>query len=144
MWLRIRSLIIKELLARLARPQGPFRAPGAAGDPDAHLRLRRDSGSEKRAHRRAQPGHGKSTRATWWPASRVRPISARSSTWVPMPRSLGRLIRAALLMVVHIRQDFSRAVSAGRQASVQLILDGRSSNASAILGGYAQQIIERL
>ena len=47
----------------------------------------------------------------------------------------------SVLMVVHIRQDFSRAVSAGGQASVQLILDGRSSNASLILGGYAQQIM---
>jgi ABC-2 type transport system permease protein len=45
------------------------------------------------------------------------------------------------LLVVHIQQDFSRAVSAGRPATVQLILDGRSSNASLILGGYAQQII---
>ena len=59
---------------------------------------------------------------------------------MPMPRSRGRSIRG-VLMVVHIRQDFSRVVSAGGQASVQLILDGRSANASVILGGDAQQIV---
>jgi drug efflux transport system permease protein len=53
----------------------------------------------------------------------------------------GAIDSRSALMVVHIRQDFSRAVSAGGQASVQLILDGRSSNASLILGGYVQQII---
>src|ERR1017187_9400948 len=47
----------------------------------------------------------------------------------------------SVLMVVRIRQDFSRAVSAGERAPVQLTLDGRSSNAALILSGYAQQII---
>jgi ABC-2 type transport system permease protein len=46
-----------------------------------------------------------------------------------------------VLMVVHIQQDFTRAVAARRPAVVQLILDGRSSNAALILSGYAQQII---
>jgi ABC-2 type transport system permease protein len=48
----------------------------------------------------------------------------------------------SVLLVVHIREDFSRELAAGRPASVQLILDGRSSNASQILAGYAEAIMD--
>jgi ABC-2 type transport system permease protein len=48
----------------------------------------------------------------------------------------------SVLLVVHIRQDFSREVAAGRPAAVQLILDGRSSNSAQILAGYAEAIID--
>jgi ABC-2 type transport system permease protein len=47
-----------------------------------------------------------------------------------------------VLLVVHIREDFSRELAAGTPAAVQLILDGRSSNASQILAGYAEEIID--
>ena len=43
-------------------------------------------------------------------------------------------------MVLHIGPDFSReARSAGRPAAVQLILDGRRSNAAQIVAGYARR-----
>lgn len=48
----------------------------------------------------------------------------------------------SVLMVLHINPDFSRAVACGRQASVQLILDGRRSNAAQIVAGYAQAIVD--
>lgn len=48
----------------------------------------------------------------------------------------------SVLMVLHIGADFSREVAAGRQANVQLILDGRRSNAAQIVAGYAQAILE--
>jgi len=48
--------------------------------------------------------------------------------------------RSALL-VVQIGPDFSRLIAAGRPASVQLILDGRRSNAAQIMASYAEQII---
>jgi ABC-2 type transport system permease protein len=48
-----------------------------------------------------------------------------------------------VLLVVHIPPDFSRKLLAGRPAAVQLILDGRSSNASQLLASYAEQIIDR-
>jgi ABC-2 type transport system permease protein len=55
---------------------------------------------------------------------------------------IARVIDArSVLMVVHIREDFSRQVAAGQPAAVQLILDGRSSNSSQILAGYAEAII---
>jgi ABC-2 type transport system permease protein len=47
-----------------------------------------------------------------------------------------------VLMVLHIRDDFSRQIVADKPASVQLIFDGRRSNAAQIVAGYAQQIVE--
>jgi ABC-2 type transport system permease protein len=46
------------------------------------------------------------------------------------------------LFVLHIGADFSRTVAAGKPAKVQLILDGRRSNTSQIVAGYAQAIID--
>lgn len=46
--------------------------------------------------------------------------------------------------VVHIGQDFSRNLAAGHPARVQLILDGRRSNAAQIIEGYASEIAQRL
>lgn len=48
------------------------------------------------------------------------------------------------LAVLHIGQEFSRNLSARQPAKVQLILDGRSSNAAQITQGYAVEIIDRL
>jgi ABC-2 type transport system permease protein len=45
------------------------------------------------------------------------------------------------IMVIQIGVDFSRRVAAGEPAQVQLILDGRRSNAAQILSNYAEQII---
>ena len=47
------------------------------------------------------------------------------------------------LMVLQIQSDFSRKLAAGVPASVQLILDGRRSNAAQIVAGYATEIITR-
>lgn len=45
------------------------------------------------------------------------------------------------LLVLHIQEDFSRDVAARRPATVQLILDGRRSNAAQIVEGYAVAIV---
>ena len=47
------------------------------------------------------------------------------------------------LMVLQIGEDFSRLIAAGRPAHVQLILDGRRSNAAQILASYAEQIVNQ-
>ncbi len=49
----------------------------------------------------------------------------------------------SVLMVVHIRADFSREIAAGRTTTVQLLLDGRRSNAAQITAGYAEEIVAR-
>jgi ABC-2 type transport system permease protein len=48
----------------------------------------------------------------------------------------------SVLMVLSINSNFSRDVTSGRQAAVQLILDGRRSNAAQIVAGYAQDILD--
>ncbi|OYW55425.1 MAG: hypothetical protein B7Y80_14130 [Hyphomicrobium sp. 32-62-53] len=46
--------------------------------------------------------------------------------------------------VLHIGSDFSRRLSAGQPAQIQLLLDGRRSNAAQIIHGYASEIVDRL
>ncbi len=45
------------------------------------------------------------------------------------------------LLALHIGPDFSRNLEAGRPADVQLILDGRRSNAAQIVSGYINEIV---
>lgn len=46
-----------------------------------------------------------------------------------------------VMAVVHIGQNFSRDIFAGKTASVQFLLDGRKSNASQIVSGYLTEIL---
>ncbi len=46
-------------------------------------------------------------------------------------------------MVVHMDEQFSRNLRANKVADVQLILDGRRSNATQIIQGYASEIIQK-
>jgi ABC-2 type transport system permease protein len=47
------------------------------------------------------------------------------------------------LMVVQIGADFSRQIAAGCPTRVQVLLDGRRSNAAQILSSYAAQIVNQ-
>jgi len=47
------------------------------------------------------------------------------------------------MMVVHIGQDFSKNLLQNQKADVQLILDGRKSNTTQIVQGYAIKIIQQ-
>ena len=49
----------------------------------------------------------------------------------------------SVLLVAAFQTDFSRKVAAGETASVQLILDGRRSNAAQIVAGYAADVVAR-
>lgn len=49
-----------------------------------------------------------------------------------------------VIAVVHIGQDFTRRIEAGKSADVQIILDGRKSNASQIVNSYLSSIISRV
>jgi drug efflux transport system permease protein len=141
MWLRIRSLIVKELLAVWRDPKSRFILLGppviemllfayAATQEVKNVAvavLNRDTGTCARdlvARFEGSPNF----RA-------VRHLRAE-------PDIAAALDSRSALLVVHIREDFSRELAAGRPAAVQLLLDGRSSNASQILAGYAEQIID--
>lgn len=45
------------------------------------------------------------------------------------------------IAAVHIPQDFSRKLEEGGQAQLQIILDGRRSNAAQIVNGYISQLV---
>lgn len=47
------------------------------------------------------------------------------------------------VMVLSIDEQFSRNLDAGKQANIQLILDGRKSNSAQIIAGYTSQIVDR-
>ena len=46
-----------------------------------------------------------------------------------------------VLAAVHIPQDFSRQIESGGQGRLQIILDGRRSNAAQIVSGYISQLV---
>ncbi len=48
-----------------------------------------------------------------------------------------------VMMVVRFPPDFSRRIDAGQPAEVELMLDGRRSNASQILEGYVGDIVDQ-
>lgn len=48
-----------------------------------------------------------------------------------------------VLMVAHLGPDFSREVVAGHVAGVQLLLDGRRANAAQLVAGYAGDVVAR-
>lgn len=47
------------------------------------------------------------------------------------------------VMVIHIDEQFSRNLRAGNAADIQFILDGRKSNTSQIVQGYASGIVDQ-
>ncbi len=51
--------------------------------------------------------------------------------------------RQEVMIVVHIGQDFSRNLAAGRPATLQLLLDGRKSNSAQLVNGYVGTIVRQ-
>jgi ABC-2 type transport system permease protein len=51
--------------------------------------------------------------------------------------------RQEVMIVVHIGQDFSRNLAAGRPATVQLLLDGRKSNSAQLVNSYVATIVRQ-
>jgi ABC-2 type transport system permease protein len=47
------------------------------------------------------------------------------------------------LIAIHLDEQFSRNINAGKNADVQIILDGRKSNSAQIVEGYAARIIDQ-
>jgi len=47
------------------------------------------------------------------------------------------------MMVIHIDDQFSKDLLSGKKAKLQIILDGRKSNSSQIIQGYAAKIIQQ-
>ncbi|QRM54185.1 ABC transporter permease [Sinorhizobium sp. BG8] len=142
-WLRLKSLIVKELLAVLRDPKsrliliGPpivqllvfsYAATLDVRNVDIMV-LNRDSGH--------------------WGSELVQRIEAsptfRSVARADSPEQLRRAIdRQQVTAAIRIDASFSRDIEAGRPAGLQVVLDGRRSNASQIVSGYLIQIVGTL
>jgi len=142
MWQRIRTLIIKEFLAVWRDPKSrmilivppliellvfSFAATQEVKDVRIAI-LNRDSGTASRDLVSLFEGSPNFSAITFLEDERqiAAAIDSRSA-----------------LMVVYIQSDFSRELSAGRPAKVQLLLDGRRSNAAQIVEGYTNSIVTR-
>jgi ABC-2 type transport system permease protein len=139
-WIRLKALIIKELLAVLRDPKGrmiligppilqlfvfSYAATLEVRNVDV-MALNRDAG--RWGYELVQRLDGAPT---------FRRIEHTQST-----AALHDAInRQRVIAAIHIGPTFSRDIEAGRSADVQIILDGRRSNASQIVGGYLSQII---
>lgn len=142
MWLRVRVLIVKELLALMRDPQSRivlvvppllqlvvFSFAATLEVKRARIAvLNRDYGTVARdlvARFEGSPY-----------VNHVRHL-----------RSVGEITPAIdsgdALMVLHLDVDFSRELAAGRPAPVQVILDGRRSNSAQIMLGYSTAIVDR-
>lgn len=143
MWQRIIALVIKELLAILRDPRGrmviivppllqlvvfSYAATLEVKNVDIVI-LNRDSGKW---------GHELIQRIDGAPAFRTLVRTEDNKV-------LHELIeRQEVIAAVQIGPTFSRDLEARRQGDVQIILDGRRSNAAQIVSGYLSQIIATL
>jgi ABC-2 type transport system permease protein len=60
------------------------------------------------------------------------------------PRQIAPLVDSGqVLMALHIGDTFAQDLGAGRDATVQLILDGRNSNTAGSAAGYVGSIVQR-
>jgi ABC-2 type transport system permease protein len=51
-----------------------------------------------------------------------------------------RIDKQKALVAIHIPQNFSQLLEAGKQAKIQVIMDGRKSNTAQIVSGYITQL----
>ncbi len=138
-WRRLKALIVKELLAVLRDPRGrmiligppiiqlvvfSYAATLDVRNVDIAV-LNDDAG---------RWGHELVQRVQASP-------SFRSVTPVSSPQALRQAVDLQhVIAAVRIGPTFSRDIEAGRPADLQVILDGRRSNAAQIVGGYLGQI----
>jgi len=143
MWRRLKALVVKELLAVLRDPRSrmilivppilqlfvfAYAATMEVKNADLAL-LDRDRGA--------------------WSQELVRRIDGTPTfstiRVVETPEALRRAIDLQqVLVAVEVGPSFSRDVAAGRPADLQVILDGRRSNASQLAGAYLSQIVSGL
>jgi ABC-2 type transport system permease protein len=140
MWGRLRALIVKELLAILRDPKGRM---VLIGPPIAQLLVFSYAATLEVSNVDVAVLNRDAGR---WGTELVQRI-AGSKTFreIVLLTGLGEahaaLDQRRALAVIQIGPEFSRAIEAGRPAEVQILLDGRRSNAAQIVAGYLERII---
>jgi ABC-2 type transport system permease protein len=139
MWRRLRALIVKELLAVLRDPRGRFILIGPpllqmflfsyaatldVSNIDVGV-LNRDAG--RWSVEFLQQLHGA-------------PAFRHLTRFANQREARDAIDNRRVIATLHFGPDFSRDVEAGRPADVQIVLDGRRTNASQIVLGYVSAI----
>jgi ABC-2 type transport system permease protein len=141
MWLRILSLIVKELLTIWRDPKARFIL---LGPPVIEMLIFAYAATQEVKNvsiavlNQDRGTYGRDLVARFEGSPNFREVRHLSAE----PDIAPAIDSRSVLLLVHIRDDLSRELAAGRPAAVQLILDGRSSNASQILAGYAEGIVD--
>jgi ABC-2 type transport system permease protein len=141
MWLRILSLIVKELLTIWRDPKARFIL---LGPPVIEMLIFAYAATQEVKNvaiavlNQDRGTYGRDLVARFEGSPNFRAVRHLSAE----PDIAPAVDSRSVLLVVHVRDDFSRELAAGQPATVQLILDGRSANASQILAGYAEGIID--
>ncbi|PKU23140.1 ABC transporter permease [Telmatospirillum siberiense] len=143
MWQRIRSLIIKELWAVWRDPKGramliippiiqmvlfSFAATLEVKNVEIAV-LNRDMGGHSIELMQRLAG--------------AKDLVRRVVVMHDEEEATAALAAQDVLMVVRFGADFSRDIGARRPASVDILLDGRRSNAAQILEGYVESIVDQ-
>ena len=143
MWRRLRALIVKELLAILRDPKG--RAV-LIGPPIMQLLIFSYAATLEVSN--VDIAFLNHDDGRWGTELSQRIAASDTFREVTPITGLGQareaLDRRRVLAVVHVDPNFSRDIEAGRPAEVQILLDGRRSNASQIVAGYLERIIRDL
>jgi ABC-2 type transport system permease protein len=141
MFLRIVTLVVKELLAAWRDPRGRFIL---IGPPAIQMLVFTFAATQEVKNiRMAVLNEDYGTAARDLVARFEGSPHFAEVRWLRGEADVAPAIDAGgALMVLRIGPDFSRELAAGRPGSVQLILDGRRSNAAQIVAGYAQAILD--
>lgn len=140
MWQRIRNLILKELLAVWRDPKSRFLL---VAPPIIELFIFANAATQEvknvriAVYNQDQGIYARDLIARFEGSPNFREVRRLSAE----QEIASAIDSRSALMVIQIGEDFSRLVAAGQPARVQLILDGRRSNAAQILANYAQQIV---
>jgi ABC-2 type transport system permease protein len=139
MWLRLRALIIKELLAMLRDPRGRF---ALIGPPLIQLFVFSYAATLDVTN--FDVGVRDQDNGRWSTEFVQRIAGAPSVRHIIRIESEAQLREAIDLRkavaVVQFGQEFSRDIEAGRPAKAEVILDGRRSNAAQLVFGYLTAI----
>lgn len=143
MWRRLKALIVKELLAILRDPRARF---VLVGPPLMQMFLFSYAATLEVTNIDAGVLNRDAGR---WSVEFLHRLDGapffRNVTPLSRPEDVRDAIdNRRVIAVIHFDEKFSRDVAAGRPASVQVILDGRRSNASQIVLGYITSIASGL
>jgi ABC-2 type transport system permease protein len=142
MWARLRALIIKELLAVLRDPRGRWIV---IGPPIIQLVV--FSYAATLEVKNADVLVLNRDRGKWSQELVFRIVGAPTFTRVTREDNPAAMHEAMdlqrVMAAVYIGPTFSRDIEARSETDVQIILDGRRSNAAQIVAGYLSEIVNR-